>query len=152
MRARRQPIARSTGALRSLPFLATDHWLPTTGYRPLATDHWPLTTGHCQHQLPAGQFPPPNAGCTLNPPHPETENEQRAPAPARAVTPRDDTGAIIVLPNNLCQVDHFSEKALISALIERVKELKNKPERTVSYAARVEAGDLHPAHGDRNTA
>ncbi|MCY4118204.1 MAG: hypothetical protein OXF55_15045 [Caldilineaceae bacterium] len=137
----------SRSRVRPAPSAPCRSWQPTTGYRPLATDNCPLPAS-----TPRRTIPTPNAGCTLNPPLPETENEQRAPAPARAVTPRDDTGAIIVLPNDLCQVDHFSEKALISALNEPVKELKSKPKRTVSYAARVEAGDLHPARGDWNTA
>lgn len=81
-------------------------------------------------------------GCTQHPPFPETENEQRAAAPARAVTPRDETGALIVLSNDLCQVRHFSAQVLVSYLMEPVKELKRNPERALQQIARVESGEV----------
>ena len=56
---------------------------------------------------------------------------------------KDGSGIIIVLPDDLGQIDHFSEHVLTGYMIEPVKETKSKPERAISFAARVEGQDVY---------
>ena len=61
----------------------------------------------------------------------------------RATAEKDGTGVLILLPDDLGQVEHFKEHVLNGFLVEGVQELKSKPERAVSYAARVEGQDVY---------